>query len=117
MSKEIGLRIRQLRELRGLTQRQFAAFLDIASSSISQFEAGRNVPGGEMLTKLHTKLGVDINWLLTGTPAAGAPAEQQLPPRIAALVDNFRHMTEPDKSAFERQAFALAQPNAKTRNG
>lgn len=80
MSKEIGLRIKQLREQRGLTQRQFAAFLDIASSSISQFEAGRNVPGGEMLTKLHTKLGFDINWLLTGTPAAGAedtqPAEK-----------------------------------------
>lgn len=52
-------------------------------------------------------VGADVLYILTGQRSGG----QTVPvnPRQAALLDNFEHLSEEDKNALERTAFALAQ--------
>jgi len=105
----IGERIKQLRESAGLNQRDFATRLGTASGRISQIEQNKNVPGGDFLLRLHQEFGVDLTWVLTGASTGGTVPAEQVNPRQAALLDNFEHLSENDKKALERTAFALAQ--------
>ena len=52
-----GDRIRQVRELRGLTQSQLADRLDVGQSFIAQVEGGRSNPPEEFMNKLVFELG------------------------------------------------------------
>ena len=68
---------------------------------------------------------VNIEWLITGIGAMEAPqigepggqyqAGDKLNRRLEILLDNFAHLSEEDKLALERMAFALAQPSVKGR--
>lgn len=63
----IGLRIRQLRELRGMTQVQVAAALGISAPSMSQIETGSTkLPRPTTLMKLAEVLETNQQYLLTG---------------------------------------------------
>ncbi len=63
--KTIG---RRLREIRGfdMTQEEFARKLGISQSQLSKYERGLIAPGPDVLVRLRERIGVDINWLLTG---------------------------------------------------
>jgi len=65
--------IRDLREARGLTQKELAQQVGVSALSVYNWEGGRKVPGGLHLFKLANVLGVaagDIELL-----------SEQLPPR------------------------------------
>lgn len=62
---EIGLRIRNLREQRGLEQLEVAEKLGYKSqSTVSKWESGTNLPTGKKLVKLAKVLGVSTNEIL-----------------------------------------------------
>lgn len=62
---EIGLRIRSLREQRGLEQLEVAEKLGYKSqSTVSKWESGTNLPTGKKLVKLAKVLGVSTNEIL-----------------------------------------------------
>lgn len=65
-SIEIGNRIREIRNLAGLNQRDFAKILDTSSGYISGIESGNNMAGGDFLLRLHQKFNVNLHFLLTG---------------------------------------------------
>lgn len=67
---QIGLRLKQLREARGLTQEKLGALADVTGGYISQIERGEKVnPGIKTLEKLAKALGVSIHDLLNGEAA------------------------------------------------
>lgn len=70
---EIGKRIAQVREEKGLTQSALARAMDISQSAVSQIEAGERNPSYEMLRSIATALGVSIPHLV------GAPVEKLTP--------------------------------------
>lgn len=94
MSKEIGMRVQQLRTDTKLNQRDFAARLGISSGGISQIESGKTMPGGDFLLKIHQEFGIDVTWLLTGLSIGGAtPLPASIPaltPDEGTLLDNYR---------------------------
>lgn len=63
----IGERIRRLRVMRGMTQRELAA-PEYSDAYISQIEAGRRMPRRQALRHIAGRLGVDIDELATGHP-------------------------------------------------
>lgn len=105
-NEDIGLRVKQVRVRNDLNQRDFAARLGISNGGISQIESGKTVPGGDFLLRIHQEFGVDLTWLLTGVSGEGY---SPLTPRQSALLDNYDHLSESDKAALERTAFALAE--------
>jgi XRE family transcriptional regulator, fatty acid utilization regulator len=59
--ERLGIRIRRLREERGLTQRALAAALGISPSYVNQLESSRRPVTSSVLLKLADVLGVDLS--------------------------------------------------------
>src|SRR5436309_14009432 len=80
-----GARLTQLREARGLSQKELAARVGCPSIQISRYETGRKVPRTpEIYVQLSKALGVSVGELL-GVPAPGMPVDPRLAARLRAL--------------------------------
>lgn len=64
MKYEIGVRIRQYRKLRGMSQKELAGLLGISSSRLSNWEQGINRPDADTLLPLCLALQVSADELL-----------------------------------------------------
>lgn len=76
----IGSRIKFLRELRNLSQEDFAKSLgiDISRGHISRIEAGRNMPSAEFIKSVADIYNISADWILTGR--GKGPEENQTHP-------------------------------------
>ena len=63
-SRALPENLRELRELRGLTQSELGRLAGIAPGSVSHFETGQRVPSVESLVKLADALSVSVDALL-----------------------------------------------------
>jgi transcriptional regulator with XRE-family HTH domain len=59
--KQIGLRLRELRKKRGLSQEQAAAQAGITTSHLSNIESGKENPTVDTFTGLASTLGVSLS--------------------------------------------------------
>lgn len=72
------MRIKELREARGITQRQLSVSMGVSQGAVSKWEQGLSLPGGERLPELADLLGCSIDALfgrefhLITAPAAEA---------------------------------------------
>ncbi len=64
--ENIGQRIKQLRKMLGLTQKEFAEKIGKATISISKWEAGDRTPDESTLRLISQTFGVNLDWLKTG---------------------------------------------------
>ncbi len=65
-NKDVGLRLRLLREALNLSQAKLAKKLKVSQGAISKWESGeRDVPTS-ILIELKKEFGVNLNWLLSG---------------------------------------------------
>jgi len=69
-----GERIRQAREVSGLTQTQLAGLVGITQAALAQIEAGAYTPADHILTELATHTGFDIAFLKKEEPPVEFPS-------------------------------------------
>ncbi len=67
MEKKLSKRIKQLRELKGLTQSQLAEILGIKNQTVSNYESGEREPSYDILLKLADCFGVTTDYLFGRT--------------------------------------------------
>lgn len=65
MFEDIANRLKAARKKTGYTQKQMGEAIGSSLSAWQDYETGKSIPGGNALAGL-ARLGVDINWLLTG---------------------------------------------------
>jgi transcriptional regulator with XRE-family HTH domain len=58
-------RLKQVRESLGYTQKEMAKAVSVILQTWQVYEAGKSVPGGNVLESL-ARLGFNVNWILTG---------------------------------------------------
>lgn len=87
--RAIGSRIRDLR--RGRTQAEFAELIGISRGSLSNYEAGRRLPSGDVLDRLEAVTGYSKDWLFSGR-------EESPPVRIGDI-----ELTDDDMEAILRR--------------
>lgn len=63
---ELGARIARARTARGLTQLDIAKHFSIERVSVTQWESGVTKPEGDKLPGLADRLGIPLQWLMTG---------------------------------------------------
>jgi transcriptional regulator with XRE-family HTH domain len=63
--KSLGEKIRQLREQKDLSLREFAKRLDVSASFVSDIELGRRYPSDKVLVKIAAILGTSVEELQT----------------------------------------------------
>ncbi len=73
-----GLRLKQSRNKKQLTQTQVADRLGIDFTTISKYENDRSQPDNEILQKLANLYDVSVDWLLTGELINGRKTSNQL---------------------------------------
>src|SRR4051812_45529481 len=71
-------RLREARELAGLSQSQVAKLQDLHRPAISEIEAGRRVVSANELARFASIYGVSTEWLLGNAPEAGTEDRQLL---------------------------------------
>lgn len=81
MDVEAGKRLRSERERLGLSQTAFAERCGVGKRMQIYFEQGKNAPGGSYLAAA-AKLGVDVGYVIDGTPD-----------RFAATLDRLKRAT------------------------
>ncbi len=64
INKEVGFRIREVRQERGLSQEKLAALADLHRAYVGQIERGEKNIGLKNLEKIAKALGVNIKDLL-----------------------------------------------------
>jgi transcriptional regulator with XRE-family HTH domain len=69
---EYAERLREARELAGLSQGQVAARLGLHRPTISEIEAGRRKVSAHEISQFAELYGVSVDWLVTGKAADGA---------------------------------------------
>lgn len=62
----IGKRVRQLREIRGMTQTELAKAVGVGQSHISDIELDQDVPSMRVVIRLAEALSVDVGDLFPG---------------------------------------------------
>jgi transcriptional regulator with XRE-family HTH domain len=72
----IGKRIRQIRKLRGLTQKSFAESLYISQNFLSEVESGKANPSTTLLALIEYRYKISKEWLMTGKGSIQAPGEE-----------------------------------------
>lgn len=60
------MKIKELRESKGMTQFELAVFLNVCRSSVSMWETGQTVPRPEILIKLSELFNCTVDELLKG---------------------------------------------------
>lgn len=65
--KEIAIRIKELRELNGISPAEMAACLDLSTEDYQGYEEGKEDISASRLYTIAQKLGVDLALLLTGS--------------------------------------------------
>lgn len=64
-AETIGLRIKEARETRGLTQTDLGAILGVTYQMVWKYENGKGRLSAEQLTQIATALGTDVGTLCT----------------------------------------------------
>lgn len=62
--KNVGKRLKESREKRGLTLWQLSMLIHISQSSISLWESGKRMPNPYYLMQVCEALDIDVSWLL-----------------------------------------------------
>jgi phage repressor protein C with HTH and peptisase S24 domain len=66
MERGLCEKFAEIRKEKALNKQQFADFLDIPSTTVSDIELGKREPSKDVLLKLTSKCGVNLHWMLTG---------------------------------------------------
>jgi transcriptional regulator with XRE-family HTH domain len=74
----IGDRIKQIRKINGLNQKEFANLIGISQGTLSDIENGKCNPSAETLLSLKMKYSVDINWLLLGNSDLSVQSNKEI---------------------------------------
>ena len=67
----LGLRIRELREKKNLTQAEFAEMIDITDKALSKIEVGRSYPHLNTFMAMSEELGVSLDFLASANDTNG----------------------------------------------
>jgi transcriptional regulator with XRE-family HTH domain len=70
LDNELAERFRSIRTKTGLSQKDFAATLDISQSAVAEIERGSRDPSRNMMIALANRYHISLDWLLLGIEPA-----------------------------------------------
>jgi transcriptional regulator with XRE-family HTH domain len=114
----VATAVRDLRNVRNLSQRQLAARMNVPRTYISKIENGKAMPTLSSLERLARALQVDISALLRDAPTRHQDETAMLTadPFLAEIARYSAHLTSTQKSIFLNHVRELAQNSGQLRN-
>lgn len=93
----LGTRLRELRENRGLYQKDVATKIGVTPGAISYYEKDIKKPGRDVLDKLASFYGVTTDFLLNGKKNTLSDIEKKFPEGVHILRRASQELTEEDR--------------------
>jgi transcriptional regulator with XRE-family HTH domain len=90
IEKAVGIRIRECRLMRGLTQKQFANLIGVTYSQVHKYECGVHRVSAGLLYEIARELDTPIDYFFEGCSKDTAPSTRQQ----RMLFDVLRHYGE-----------------------
>ena len=90
-------RLRELRQLHGLSQQGLASLVNISKSSINMYERGEREPGLELLETFADFFNVDMDYLLGKNNIPRKSLDDQLANEEFALFGEVHDLTDEEK--------------------
>ena len=92
----LGLRIRELREKKNLTQAEFAEMIDITDKALSKIEVGRSYPHLNTFMAMSEELGVSLDFLASDNDTKGEEVYvQEIMERVTKMdIFSIKHILE-----------------------
>lgn len=91
---EIGKRIKEAREFKGLKSKDFAAILKIDSSQYSKIENGKLLPTLTQVIEIGNQLEMSLDWLILGKKINGPAKEFNLQESYDLALKNIKLQEE-----------------------
>lgn len=99
MARDVGVRLRHARKLRGMTQQELAKSSGVTQASISEVETGESKsPVGTNLIKLAQSLKVSAEWLASGKGQM-EQADAPLPPEALSVARDWMRLAPEVRSS------------------
>lgn len=110
-------RIREIRKRRGITMKQLGEIVDLAESTISQYETGKRQPDNETLLKISEYFGVTVGYLL-GAEEPEIVASTNRTGDVLDEVDiafygDFKELNEDDKATVRDMVRVMRERRSK----
>ena len=106
-----GKRLKELREMRDLTQEELAKLLNTSRSRIGMYEQGKRQPDFEMQEAIADFFNVTIDYLFGRTPEEMLIESYQIGEKHRELMDLYDH-AEPQVKAMVDYLLKYPQPDA-----
>ena len=102
MGLDFGIRLRQVRKARGISQSALAEMLGLTKQAISNYESGANTPTHGVFIRIAEQMEVDLDFL------AGRTDE-----RCASIVEKMKKLSPEGRDEVDRFADAVMEKEAK----
>lgn len=110
--KEIGRRIKELREARGMDQKTLAWHVGMTRGSISAFECGTRCPKMKTVCAMADALGVESTQIITAEELAQIAEEENARRNEAAALETLRRRMEQERPVWMGEARQAARERA-----
>ena len=107
--KDFGLRLKNIRIEKDLTQEELAQKIGTSKSVISGYETGRNDPGQTVILNLSKSLGVSVNYLMGIEESSQDTSD--LDEDLLVLARNAKTLTQDQLQAIKRTIDAFKKSN------
>ena len=104
-------RLKQVMEVKGFNLKTFSEQTDIPYRTLQNYILTNREPSAESLTKLHSQLGINLNWLMSGK---GEMFGNEIGPfnlsqKEQDLINHYQNMPENTQIAFDNLFKALSE--------
>lgn len=99
----ISLRIKELRKLKNITQKEFSSIIKVDNSQFSKIELGKLLPTIQQLMEISSYYDVSLDWLCFGKQNSTTDEKSE-------FVDtNYKELAEARKEIIEYQKMEIEQ--------
>ena len=104
-------RLKRIMEVKGFNLKTFAEQADIPYRTLQNYILSGREPNAEALIKLHSRLGVNLNWLMIGEGEMFSNEIEtlNLTQKEQALINHYQTMSENTKIAFDNLFKTLSE--------
>ena len=104
-------RLKQVMEVKGFNLKTFSEQADIPYRTLQNYILTNREPSAESLTKLHSQLGINLNWLMSGK---GEMFGNEIGPfnlsqKEQDLINHYQNMPENTQIAFDNLFKTLSE--------
>ena len=109
-----GDRIREIREVRGMTQDQLADKAGISKGFLSDVENDKRNVSSENLLKIANALGASVDYLLRGETKSSRREEIVIPPELSQVAEELNLSYAETLELLEAHRSVIARRSSKT---